>query len=318
MRIILNSDVLHMQRLLTTGLAKHIDAFCRTVAREGAVLVLPRAVVLENERHQSQLWQNMIKDLQDAASKLRQWKIVVPDFDARALVERASLIAVLRDTGATIELEEPTLEDYRDAEHRAALRLPPCPANAKSDEMRDLVIWAVAVRTAKRDGGAILVSRDEVHNDELAAAEANAIGLRRAKDFDDALDVLGLLTPVGELAGSVLATVWAALRQAGLPLPDEISLRRVKNAQFRADDAGHVAGSLTFAVPTDQGMLSAVGSVAQARPGIITVELTDIRLDNNSWRSGSLTTTVVGELPRIARPADERLSELRKAIEDET
>jgi hypothetical protein len=72
----------------------------------------------------------------------------------------------LRATGVQLEVENPKLEDYRNAERRACLHLSPQPPETKSDEMRDLVIWEVALRVAKRDGKAILVSRDHVHSDE--------------------------------------------------------------------------------------------------------------------------------------------------------
>ena len=55
MRIILNSDVLHSTRLLTTGLPKHIEEFCRKAAEFGAILALPRTVILESQRQQQKL-----------------------------------------------------------------------------------------------------------------------------------------------------------------------------------------------------------------------------------------------------------------------
>lgn len=63
MRIILNSDILHMNRLLATGLVRHIDDFCREAAQSGAILVLPGTVVLENERHQSRLYNEAVANL---------------------------------------------------------------------------------------------------------------------------------------------------------------------------------------------------------------------------------------------------------------
>jgi hypothetical protein len=90
----------------------------------------------------------------------------------------------LRATGVQLEVENPKLEDYRNAERRACLHLSPQPPETKSDEMRDLVIWKVALRVAKRDGKAILVSRDHVHSDERGEA-AEACGLLRVQSLDD-------------------------------------------------------------------------------------------------------------------------------------
>ena len=57
--------------------------------------------------------------------------------------------------------------------------------------MRDLIIWTIALRLAKTGGGAILISRDEVHAHQRGSVEADAAKLHRAKTCDEALDLLG-------------------------------------------------------------------------------------------------------------------------------
>ena len=73
--------------------------------------------------------------------------------------------------------------------------------------MRDLVIWMVALRVARRDGGAILVSRDEVHTEERGDEEARSAGLLRARSWDEALEQLGRESPAGALARQLLEAV---------------------------------------------------------------------------------------------------------------
>jgi hypothetical protein len=152
MRIILNSDVLHMNRLLATGLARHIESFCREAAQVGGILVLPRTVILENERQRLEMYGKAVATLDAAALTLTQAGVSIPAFRAQDMVPRVDLITALRGAGIAVEAHDPTLEDYRDAERRASLHLSPRSKDSKSDEMRDLVIWAVALRIAAQFG----------------------------------------------------------------------------------------------------------------------------------------------------------------------
>jgi hypothetical protein len=72
MRIILNSDVLYSSRLLMTGLPKHIDDFCRKADEFGAILALPKTVLLESQRQQQKLCDEATAQLEEAASLLTQ------------------------------------------------------------------------------------------------------------------------------------------------------------------------------------------------------------------------------------------------------
>lgn len=278
--------------------------------------MLPRTVVMENERQQRQLCDKTVEALEAASALLRQWGVAVPAFNAQERIGMADLAAVLRATGITVEIHDPTLNDYRDAEHRASFHLAPQAPDVKSDEMRDLIIWAVALRIAKQDGGAMLVSRDEVHVDQRGSEEAEAVGLLPVGTFDDALDLLGSISPAGKLATSVLGTVGDALRSAGLPLPEKIPSRQLSDLQFVADDAGHPNTSLRLAVSTTDGLLVGNARIFQAGPWRIQVDLTGLRIGGEQWKTGSLSLTVKGELPKFTRPLSERLPELRNIIEE--
>src|ERR1700688_3993941 len=96
MRIILNSDVLHFTRLLTTGLPKHIEEFCRKAAEFGAILALPRTVILENQRQQQKLCDEATAELEAAAALLTQWGVEVPKFSASDLIQRTDLQSTLK------------------------------------------------------------------------------------------------------------------------------------------------------------------------------------------------------------------------------
>jgi hypothetical protein len=314
MRIILNSDVVHMTRPLATGLARHIVDFCREAAQSDAVLVLPRTVILENERLQEKLYNEAVGKLKAAAATLEQWGVPIPAFRPEDMVQRLDLPTALRSSGIPVEIEEPVLADYRDAERRASLHLCPQPPDTNSDEMRDLVIWAVALRVAAKHGSCMLVSRDEVHSHERGLEEANAAKLLRARTLDEALEQLGRISKAGELARSALASIWPTLIAAGLPLPDDVPARRFSRLQFITDDEGHVNVHLGFEFVTRQGVLSGLAHIFQATPTSIQGNFTQLTLDGRELAPHELTVTETGELPKSARPAAERITELRKLI----
>jgi hypothetical protein len=291
--------------------------FCDAAAAVGAILVLPRTVTLEDERHQGQLFDTTISELASARDLLMQWGVAVPPFDPREIVSNVDIATALRDSGATVETCDPTLDDYRDAERRACLHLAPQPPERQSDEMRDLVIWAIALRLARRDRGAILISRDTVHWGTQGRDEADAAGLYRAKNFDEASEILGRETPAGKLARQMLAAVWSEARAAGLPLPEQVSVDRFTDLQFSADDAGNLSGRLGIVVRTSKGQLSARAHISQASPGKVRAELSEIRVGRNPWGSGTMAVTAGGELPQAGHPVEERLADLRRVLEEE-
>jgi hypothetical protein len=314
--VILNSDVIHTSLLIANGLPAYIDEFCREAASLGASLVLPRTTVLENQRHQEELTENLIAKIENAVTLLKEWSVEVPEIFPRQLIPKPDLVSALALTGVRVRVEEPALREYRDAENRACLHLPPWPPDTKSDEMRDLVIWELALRLAKEHGKAILVSRDKIHTGDSGAAEAEAAGLLRARDFDEALDLLGRESPAAKLAGSVLQTVWSELIGNGLPLPNEASVRRVRQSQFVTDDLGRAEGRFQFSVDGPEGTVTAEAAAEHSAPNTVVVHLREITVAENAWKTGELTVQATGELPTVAGPAAERLTELRKMIGD--
>jgi hypothetical protein len=190
MRIILNSDVIYTKRRWAEGLPSHIEKMCRGVTIAGGVLVLPRTVLFEDQRHQVTLDNDRVLAVEHALATLKGWNVALPDVDVRKEMPRLDVVEALRATNVTVEVEEASLEEYREAERRASLHISPHSPEGNSDEMRDLIIWQVALRVAKRDGGAMIVSRDPVHVHERGSAEANLARLFRAKNFEEALEIL--------------------------------------------------------------------------------------------------------------------------------
>lgn len=226
-------------------------------------LCCPEQLFLENERHQLRLYNEPVAKLKAASLTLAQWGVAVPPFTAEDLIRNVDLTNALQATGIRVEVQAATIDDYQDAERRASLHLSPQP-DTKTDEMRDLVIWAIALRIARQDGGAMLVSRDEIHSHERGSEEAMRVSLFRAKTLDDALDQLGRVSPAAAMARSVLATIWSELRATGMPFPDDVPSRRFSRLQFVADNEGHANTRLSFEMTTADGKLAGDAHIFQA------------------------------------------------------
>lgn len=320
MRIIINSDVVHSTYRIRDRLPKHLEKLLREAEGVGAVVVIPRTTLLENERHQGELVEAELKSLDAAADQLREYGIAVPDFDPRSLVKPVSLPDLIRATGIPLEEIDPTYEDYRGAERRACLHLPPSPVSDKaseeerSDEMRDLVIWEVAIRIAARDSGAILFSRDIVHTGRSGADEAAAVKLHIARTPDEILEHLGRESSAGGTAQQLMSVAWPALVGAGLPLPERPSVKRISSASFEVDAEGHLSGSFTFTAGAAKDILSATASIYQRTPTEVVVDLSDIRVNNSPWKDSSLSLPIPGSLPVYSAPTQDSLEELRNVL----
>jgi hypothetical protein len=276
-------------------------------SKVGAVIVLTRTALLEVERHQTELMESEIRAVEKAYNKLRSLGIAFEEKDAASLFELPDVAKLFRDTGAKVEIEEPLLEDFHDAHRRACLHLSPHPPAGKSDEMRDLVIWAVALRLAK-NGDVILLSRDEVHTHDRGDEEASSGGLLRAKDVDEALELLGIESPTGRLVRLLLAPVWIDLRAGGLPLLPEPNLRKIEDAAFTQGESG--LDRATFKLQTgaeNGGTLRAEFDIRRTEEVIRSVSLRAISIDNQVWEGGALDITPNKPVPLPPPDLDEPL-----------
>jgi hypothetical protein len=313
-RVIVNSDILHTDRPLSTGLPTHLKEFFRHAGASAARIVVPRVALLEVEHHQESLVKGLEDRLVASADLLRAHAVGVAEFTPSAVVRRIGIVDAIRELNVAVDVEDATLDDYRDAESRAARHAPPADPATTSDEMRDLVIWATALRLARTFGGALLLSRDHVHSGPSGEAEANDAGLIRAKNHDVAAEVLGQNTPAGQLARNVLAVAWPALIQAGLPLPAEVKVQRLTALQFSADAAGHASGSLGVLVKSPSGTLSGHFELRQVGEGSVSIVGSRLAVDGVSWNQGTVDLHVAGQMPVVTTPIEKRLVALRGAI----
>lgn len=236
--VLVSSDVLYVGRLVATDLPEELRRLFEACRDRGHRVVLPETTQLEWQRKQAEFVARAQRDLRRAYATLEHHGVAHDSPAPEGLIVEPDLAALIRSVGADVVLEKPALEDFQDAHRRACLHLSPIADEAASDEMRDLVIWAMALRIAKSEGGALLVSRDKVHSHDRGALEAEAAGLLRALSIEDALQLLHVETPAGQFFGEVFSRAWEALEEAGLGIGRQPRLTSVLHPAFEQSPDG--------------------------------------------------------------------------------
>src|ERR1700686_113104 len=254
-KVLVNSDITYSQgRSFLISQVRTLAEACRDRNFE---IVVPTTTIMEFERQVLVVAAQERKALADAAALLDRFDIGHREVKPEDLIRTRSLDDLLRETGVKVEVISPSLEDFNDAHRRASLHLSPQPASQglkkEPDEMRDLVIWAVAIRVAKEQGGALLVSRDTIHSGELGREEAASVGLSIAASVDEALRFFQIETPDAKLFIEMLGPLWDSLPALGLAVPHDLTVSEVRNARFVRGPGGVSFASATVRLPTEAG-----------------------------------------------------------------
>lgn len=310
MLVILNSDVARSEvtgGALSEAHAELVEA-CRA---EGHIIVLPLTAKLEFDRWQGEVRASRVKKLQDAFGLLERHGVHFESTEPSSVIDVADLATLYEAAGVHIRIEEPTLEDYQDAHRRACMHDPPHPPNTKQDEMRDLVIWAQALRLAKANDGAILLSRDDVHLNDSGNHEAQQGQLIRRQSIEEALVDLHIETPTAQTVLAILKNVWDPLRKSGLPLPQDPALIRATNPVFVLGRKGLASAGAEIVLPGEGGTIEAsLRAVFDAEA--LEVQLTDVRIDGLTRDPVRVTAEQFEDIYPTTDYAD-RLEALRRA-----
>lgn len=237
MRVYLNSDITYHSELVRGELTRRLSDLVGACRDHGHTLVLPRTTILEFRRQQELAQTRAKAQLQTALERLDEYGVQHENVVVDDVVPRVDLDEWVRPSGVRLEILDPTPEDLLRAHDKACLHAPPMKPDTKSDEMRDLVIWEMAVRSAT-DSPTLLVSADEVHTGDLGDTEAAECGLLRARSIEDALDVLQVKTPARQTLTDLFTAVWEDLRAAGLPFGSEVTLGGVQQPRFLQGSLG--------------------------------------------------------------------------------
>jgi hypothetical protein len=259
-----------------------------------AAIVVPDTALLEFSRHRTDNLQKSMTELQNAYDLLDRYSIRHDHVPPADIVSSPDLLAMLRATGAAVEHEEPSFDDFREAHRRACLHMAPRVSD-KSDEMRDLVIWTQALRLARQGSGAVLVAQDRIFHLEETEGEAEDGGLKRVKTIEEAIEaVFGVKPPYEQLAELLVRSVWEDLVAAGVPLATRPVSFAVSGETFAMGSDDDLANaSMNFSSETTNGLpLQAVLRIHLTGNTIRRVSMADIRVDEDTWGNGNLSILV--------------------------
>jgi hypothetical protein len=324
MLIILNSDVLYTNVFVHKRVHQNWRRFAEGCRSVNAELIFPRTALYEIELRQQELYDFEIKSIGNASALLQKYGIQFNAPIPEKLITAPNIVQLFKDTGATVRVEIATLEDFQDAERRAAMHLPPAAprtpptdkqATDDSDEMRDLVIWAVACRLAVTHGGALLLSRDKVHTGRLGRAEADEKGLQIAIEFDEALGMLGAETEAGKIASAFLSEAWNELRKKGLPLREQFGVKTIIKPIFVQGENGLASARFSFTCAIDRDKrFSAMAEVSDIQENHFHLKISDAHVDKNLFANGNFEIQVSRHGAPEANDLEERLGDLRKIL----
>lgn len=295
MKVVVDTNVLYPLRdaLSPEHVSETLRSFLRRLADRGGVLVLPETVVLEMRRHQCEALQRRRDRLSNAYALLADHGVALPEANWDESLIAPDLIELLEGAGGIeVQTVEPTEAQLREAHRRACLRLEPHSGGGKGAEMRDLVIWCIALEAARDDVGAILLSEDQLFTGQPGHREAAEANLLHVSTFDAALEALGVDGPAEATIRAALVSVWSAVRASGLDAPDVRSLD-IDPVSFRAGDRGLVmTGSVRLRPEVDGRDFTSGVTLTLDGSRLQRVLLEGINLDGAPWESGTLDLQV--------------------------
>jgi len=314
-KIILNSDILFNTFLIKNNLSKNFQELFSICQKKGHVIIIPLTTLLEFDRAQLESLNTKTLKLEKAYMLLESLNIKFTRVEPPEVIKKPDLIELVKKSGVEVRVENPTNDDYLEAHKRACLHECPHAPEKKSDEMRDLIIWMIALRYAQQDGNAILISRDEVHVNPRGDNEANSVGLIRFKSEEEVLEYFEVETPAGKLIKQLIKPIWEDLLKAGLPLNQDVSIVGVAQPRFIQGTEGISNAYCLIRLRTFDGkMLKTNIAMKIDNNVIVELELSEIMIDENPWDKKQLALLPNKAISLEKDDYKERIDSLKELI----
>jgi len=289
MKIIINSDILYHSCLIRDNLSERLQKLFLECKNKGHIIVLPLTTLLEFNKKQSEFINKKISELENAYKLLSCFNIPFTRVEPSEIIKEPDLIELIKKCGIEVRVEKPTIDDFVEAHKRSCFRECPHSLNEKSDEMRDLIIWMIALRFARQDRGAILISQDVVHVHARGDDEANSVGLVRFKSVEEVLEYFDIETPAGILIRQLITPVWEDLLESGLPLSKEISLVGAMQPRFIQGTKGISNAYCMIKLRTTDGKTLKANIEMKIDNNVVKeLKLSDILIDGKPWEKSYL------------------------------
>lgn len=314
MKIIFNSDILYPYGYVRNLLPKRQQQIFKVCASKKHEIILPLTTLLEFNCKHNDLVDSERAKLEEAYQILDKNKISYTKMPANEVVASPDLIELIKSCGVKdVKVVEPTLEDFKDAHKRACLHEPPTPPNTKSDEMRDLVIWVIALRLAKEHGGAMLISNDEVHTHSRGDNEAHNFNLLRISTIEDACNYFEVETPAWTTVQKIVFKVFYELKEE-LPIIDA-NIRGLDKPKFRYSPHGlEYANAIIKLKASNNGTLKMNFVANLGKNRIDGVHLVDIFLDEKPFEKQDIYIKTDKPFEMTPYAFEERMKSLKEIL----
>jgi hypothetical protein len=316
MKIIVNSDIIFDGQLVMSSLSKRLQQLISVCLKQKHTIIIPLTTLLEFERNQNDLARNEVTAIEKAYELFEKFHIPHERIKPSTIVKPANLIDIIRKYGVEVFVEEPTPEDLKEAHKRACLHEIPHPPDTKSDEMRDLVIWNIALRIARDNSGAMLISRDQVHVHPRGDTEAASVHLIRVKSIDEALEYFQVETPAGKLMYKFVYPILDDLINAGAPIANKAALMGISDTRFvQGKNAPSFASCYIKARTEDGKSLKARIDINCQNDLITNATMTEIDVDGGSINK-TIKITPNKRIDFVQANLEERLEALKEIFKE--
>lgn len=189
---VFNSDIFVSGELRRSELPYRLRSLLGRLVDHDVEIVIPMTTQMEFDAKQAHYSDEEQRAVRQAIATLRNYEPDQFDESYEVTVPKRTLDDLLKQQGIPYRLEEPTHEDFLEGHRRACMHLEAGSVTHEddaSDEMRDLVIWAMACRLSVEDE-TMLISVDGVHTGPSAIAEASDLNLTILKSPEEAMESL--------------------------------------------------------------------------------------------------------------------------------
>lgn len=314
MLVIVDTNIVYEPGLFADRLSRAARRLLQACADKSHPVIVPATVQLEFQRHQQKHVDEECARLRTAYDTLDRYGVAHDGTDPKDLIAPPDLLTLMRQEGARVDVAEPSSEDLHEAHRRACLRVPPAQPESKSDEMRDLVIWTMALRLAEYSDGGLLISNDKVHNDHRSDDEALSSSLTRVDSIQRALEYLKVVTGPGRVLAELLEPVWRGLLDAGLPLPQTPVVMSASDVVLRQGAVGLSHATARVELQASEGRLLAANLTTKVHAGAVTeLQLTDVTVGGEQLDPVTISHSAP-EQPAFLDDYAERMDALRRVL----
>lgn len=314
MKIVIDANIIYANSLIKDSLPRALKSFLDMCSKNKHEIIITLTTKLEFDRKQGELMDTEIKELSNATKLLAKYNVKIEQFEPEKLINKPDLIQLIKQCDVQVSLIEPVNEDFKYAHEKACLHLPPHPPDIKSDEMRDLVVWSIALRISSTNrGNTILISNDELHIHTRGDLEAEAVGLVRVNSLESALAYMEAETPNGKFVKNLLDLSWEKLIKSGFPAREKPNLSGVEKVRFIQGSNGPSEVIFTMVTKGQEDKDLRADIKAKIENNL----LTSINLSNITFgkdKKGDFQIDLNEEINQFENDYDQRIESLKEIL----